>query len=139
MNGPLLELVGVERRFLTGGQEIPVLKGINLRIHSGEMVAIVGASGSGKSTLMNILGCLGPPQRGELPHQRPGGGAAHRQRAAQLRREYFGFIFQRYHLMPHLDAAQNTEIPAVYAGMAKAERRARAQELLDRLGLGGSH
>ena len=136
MEEPLLELQGVGRRFITGGEEIPVLKGIDLSIHSGEMVAIVGASGSGKSTLMNILGCLDRPSEGSYRINGREVGRLSGNELARLRREYFGFIFQRYHLMPHLSATQNVEIPAVYAGVRKGERRARAMELLGRLGLG---
>jgi len=136
MDKPLLELSGLGRRFVTGGQEIPVLKGIDLIIRAGEMVAIVGASGSGKSTLMNILGCLDRPSEGSYRINGQETGALSGDELARLRREYFGFIFQRYHLMPHLNATQNTEIPAVYSGVNKARRRARAHELLTRLGLG---
>lgn len=135
MDRPLLELSGLVRRFLIGGQEIPVLKGINLIIRSGEMVAIVGASGSGKSTLMNILGCLDRPSEGLYLIDGRETGTLNSNELAELRREHFGFIFQRYHLMPHLTAVQNTEIPAVYSGIKKGERRARANELLNRLGL----
>lgn len=136
MGTPLLELSQLGRRFVTGGLEIPVLKGIDLTIQAGEMVAIVGASGSGKSTLMNILGCLDRPSEGSYKVNGQETGALSSDELARLRREYFGFIFQRYHLMPHLSATQNTEIPAVYSGVKKAPRRARAHELLTRLGLG---
>jgi len=135
MKRPLLELNGVGRRFVTGGQEVSVLKGIDLTIHSGEMVAIVGASGSGKSTLMNILGCLDRPSEGNYLINGREVGQLSGNELARLRREHFGFIFQRYHLMPHLTATQNAEIPAVYAGVNKAERKKRALELLARLGL----
>jgi len=135
MSRPILELSGLWRRFPAGGQEIAVLKDINLTIHAGEMVAIVGASGSGKSTLMNILGCLDRPSEGSYRVFGAETGTLSGDELARLRREYFGFIFQRYHLMTHLSALQNTEIPAIYAGTAKGERRARARELLDRLGL----
>ena len=136
MSRPLLELSGLSRRFVTGGQEIAVLKGIDLTIRVGEMVTIVGASGSGKSTLMNILGCLDRPSEGSYRIDGQETGELSGNELARLRREYFGFIFQRYHLMPHLTATQNTEIPAIYAGVYKSERRVRAQEILTRLGLG---
>lgn len=136
MDRPLLEFSGLVRRFVIGGQEIPVLRDINLAIRSGEMVAIVGASGSGKSTLMNIIGCLDRPSEGSYRIDGRETGQLANNELARLRREYFGFIFQRYHLMPHLTATQNTEIPAVYAGINKGKRRARAHELLERLGLG---
>ena len=132
---PILELTDMGRSFVTGGQELAVLRGINLTIHAGEMVAIVGASGSGKSTLMNILGCLDRPSEGSYRIFGAETGALSGDELARLRREYFGFIFQRYHLMTHLTALQNVEIPAIYAGVDKAARGSRAVELLDRLGL----
>ncbi|MFH1029182.1 MAG: MacB family efflux pump subunit [Pseudomonadota bacterium] len=135
MSRPLLELAGLGRRFITGGQETQVLKGIDLTICHGEMVAIVGVSGSGKSTLMNILGCLDRPTEGSYRIDGLKTEELSGNELARLRREYFGFIFQRYHLMPHLTATQNTEIPAIYSGVNKSTRRARAREILTRLGL----
>jgi macrolide transport system ATP-binding/permease protein len=135
MRKPLLVLELLGRRFPAGDQEIPVLKGINLTIHAGEMVAIVGASGSGKSTLMNILGCLDRPSEGSYQIDGRETGNLDSDALAKLRREYFGFIFQRYHLLPHLSATQNTEIPAIYSGVEQRVRRARAHDLLVRLGL----
>jgi len=135
MGKPLLELFHLGRSFITGGESIPVLRNINLTIHAGEMVAIMGTSGSGKSTLMNILGCLDRPTEGSYRINGEETASLSSDELARLRREYFGFIFQRYHLMPHLTATQNTEIPAVYSGVKKAVRMARAQELLARLGL----
>ena len=132
---PLLRLEQLDRCFLSGEQEVAVLKNINLAIYPGEMVAIIGASGSGKSTLMNILGCLDRPSRGEYLID---GHATQRLGAnelAALRRDHFGFIFQRYHLLPHLDAVANVEIPAIYAGLDKRQRHERALGLLARLGL----
>jgi macrolide transport system ATP-binding/permease protein len=136
MNKPLLELKGLGRSFVSGEQKIPVLKGIDLTIYGGEMVAIVGASGSGKSTLMNILGCLDRATEGSYRIDGQETGELSSNELARLRRDYFGFIFQRYHLMPHLTAIQNTEIPAIYSGVNKSLRQARAQEILSRLGLG---
>ncbi len=136
METPIIELKEVSRRFPAGDQEVAALDRVSLAIRPGEMVAIVGASGSGKSTLMNILGCLDRPSSGQyLVNGRETGGLDN-DALARLRREYFGFIFQRYHLLPHLDAVRNVEIPAVYAGVEKNRRRARARELLCRLGLG---
>jgi len=135
MREALLTLKQVERCFASGEQEVAVLKSLSLTIYAGEMVAIVGASGSGKSTLMNILGCLDRPTRGEYLIS----GRATRELAddelAALRRHHFGFIFQRYHLLPHLDALANVAIPAVYAGLDQEARARRASELLTRLGL----
>ncbi|WP_323121289.1 macrolide ABC transporter ATP-binding protein/permease MacB [Burkholderia alba] len=135
MREPLLQLTNVTRRFPAGDKDVVVLKDVNLSIDAGEIVAIIGASGSGKSTLMNILGCLDHPTSGSY---RVGGretGELTNDELARLRREHFGFIFQRYHLLPHLTAAGNVEMPAVYAGTTHADRRARATELLARLGL----
>ncbi|MCA8155907.1 MacB family efflux pump subunit [Burkholderia contaminans] len=135
MSQPLLKLAAVTRRFPAGDKDVVVLSNVNLSIHAGEIVAIVGASGSGKSTLMNILGCLDHPSEGTYT---VGGRDTHMldsDELAQLRREHFGFVFQRYHLLPHVDAVANLEMPAIYAGTPRAERYARARELLARLGL----
>ena len=118
----LLELRDIRRSYPSGDGSVEVLKGITLSIHAGEMVAIVGASGSGKSTLMNILGCLDKPTSGTYRVAGTDIAQLDGDALARLRREHFGFIFQRYHLLSHLTAAQNVEVPAVYAG---SERRAR--------------
>ncbi|MDN7620170.1 MacB family efflux pump subunit [Burkholderia cenocepacia] len=135
MRQPLLKLAAVTRRFPAGDKDVVVLNNVNLSIDAGEIVAIVGASGSGKSTLMNILGCLDHPSEGTYT---VGGRDTHMldsDELAQLRREHFGFVFQRYHLLPHVDAVANLEMPAIYAGTPRAERHARARALLARLGL----
>ncbi|EAT5155090.1 TPA_asm: macrolide ABC transporter ATP-binding protein/permease [Salmonella enterica subsp. enterica serovar Enteritidis] len=131
----LLELCNVSRSYPSGEEQVAVLKDISLQIHAGEMVAIVGVSGSGKSTLMNILGCLDKPTSGTYRVAGRDVSTLDPDALAQLRREHFGFIFQRYHLLSHLTAAQNVEIPAVYAGIERKKRQARARELLLRLGL----
>ncbi|MFQ2283595.1 MacB family efflux pump subunit [Aeromonas dhakensis] len=136
MREPLLQLSGIRRHFGDGEQRVEVLKGIDLTITRGEMVAIVGASGSGKSTLLNILGCLDQPSEGDY---RVAGRETSRLTAdalATLRREHFGFIFQRYHLLGDLSARDNVALPALYAGLAGDARKARAESLLQRLGLG---
>lgn len=132
----LLELHNITRRYPAGEQEITVLKDVSLKINAGEMVAIIGASGSGKSTLMNILGCLDKPSSGEYFVAGQNIATLDNDQLAQLRREHFGFIFQRYHLLSHLSAEQNVEIPAIYAGAGKSQRQERAEQLLQRLGLG---
>uniref|UniRef100_UPI0025EBFF6B ATP-binding cassette domain-containing protein n=1 Tax=uncultured Variovorax sp. TaxID=114708 RepID=UPI0025EBFF6B len=136
MTQPLLSLRGIGRSFPSGEQEVQVLKDVNLDIGSGEMLAIVGASGSGKSTLMNILGCLDRPSTGTYTVSGQDVGTLDSDALAELRREHFGFIFQRYHLMQHLTATGNVEVPAVYAGTDGQAREARARQLLARLGLG---
>ena len=133
---PLLQLSGIVRSFDSGGEPLEVLKGIDLTIHSGEMIAIVGASGSGKSTLMNIIGCLDKPTRGEYLVGGKDVATMSPDELAHLRREYFGFIFQRYHLLGDLTAAENVAIPAIYAGVPAHKRIERAKQLLTRIGLG---
>ncbi len=132
---PLLQLHGISRRFQAGDQNVTVLKEINLSIAQGEMVAIVGASGSGKSTLMNILGCLDRPSEGDYQVAGRSTAQLDRDSLAELRREHFGFIFQRYHLLGDLSAQGNVEVPAVYAGHSRSARQQRAAALLQRLGL----
>ena len=133
---PLLRLTGVRREYRMGDDVFAALDGIDLTIHAGEMVAIVGASGSGKSTLMNILGCLDRPSGGEYAVAGRAVSALDPDALAALRREHFGFIFQRYHLLSELTALGNVEVPAIYAGTPRAARQSRARMLLARLGLG---
>lgn len=133
---PLIELHGITRSFGEGELAVPVLKGIDLKIWPGEFVAIMGPSGSGKSTLMNILGCLDQPSAGQYRFNGRDVSALDRDELALLRRDAFGFVFQSYNLLPGMTARENVEIPAIYAGMAPAERHARAERLLTGLGLG---
>ncbi|OCA64187.1 macrolide ABC transporter permease/ATP-binding protein MacB [Aeromonas piscicola] len=135
MSEPLIQLQGIERRYQSGEQEVTVLHPMDLTIEAGEMIAIVGASGSGKSTLMNLLGCLDRPSAGRYLFRGQDTATLDALSLARLRCHHFGFIFQRYHLLPHLNAAANVEIPAVYAGASRPERQARSQALLARLGL----
>ncbi|AJO79700.1 MacB family efflux pump subunit [Pseudomonas chlororaphis] len=137
MQTPLIDLKDIRKSY--GGGDTPqvdVLRGIDLAIHAGEFVAIVGASGSGKSTLMNILGCLDRPTSGEYRFAGENVARLGSDELAWLRREAFGFVFQGYHLIPSGSAQENVEMPAIYAGTPAAERHARAAALLERLGLG---
>lgn len=124
------------RAYRSAAGEVVVLKDVSLRIAAGEFIAIIGPSGSGKSTLMNILGCLDRPTEGSYRVH----GAATEQMSpdelAHLRREHFGFIFQRYNLMENLSATENVALPAVYAGVEADARTTRARLLLETLGLG---
>ncbi|OWJ82861.1 macrolide ABC transporter permease/ATP-binding protein MacB [Haematobacter missouriensis] len=132
---PLIELTRVTREYPSGDGTVAVLKGIDLTIARGEMVAIVGASGSGKSTLMNILGCLDRPSSGSYRISGRETSQLSPDELAALRREHFGFIFQRYNLLPELTALGNVEVPAIYAGRSRGDREPRAAALLGRLGL----
>lgn len=132
---PLLKVTDLTREFPAGESTIQILKGINLEIYPGELVAIVGQSGSGKSTLMNILGCLDQPTAGSYQVKGRETRKLEPDELAQLRREYFGFIFQRYHLLGDLTAAGNVEVPAIYAGVDASARQQRSTQLLTDLGL----
>jgi len=136
LSTPLIELKHIRKSYGGGDSpQVDVLRGVDLSIHAGEFVAIVGASGSGKSTLMNILGCLDRPTAGDYLFA--GENVAHldSDALAWLRREAFGFVFQGYHLIPSASAQENVEMPAIYAGISATERHARARALLTRLGL----
>ena len=132
---PLLEVKNLTREFPAGETTVQILKGVNLEIYPGELVAIVGQSGSGKSTLMNILGCLDQPTAGSYKVKGRETRELEADELAELRREYFGFIFQRYHLLGDLNAAGNVEVPAIYAGADSSERHQRSVQLLTDLGL----
>ena len=130
MPSPIIELKRVRREYQSGDRTIAVLQDVDLSIAEGEMVAIVGPSGSGKSTLMNIIGLLDRPTAGTYAIA---GEETHRldsDALSKLRREHFGFIFQRYHLLSELTAIGNVEVPAIYAGQPSETRRARAAALL---------
>jgi macrolide transport system ATP-binding/permease protein len=133
---PLIELEDVSKTYRSGELDVEVLHGVSLKIYSGEFLAIMGASGSGKTTLMNILGCLDRPTTGAYRFMGEDVSGFERDELARLRREAFGFIFQSYNLIGTATALENVEVPAVYSGMAPAERDARAKELLGSLGLG---
>src|SRR6185312_13625553 len=133
---PIIELRNLTRTYQAGEDVFAALKSIDLAIYPGEMVAIIGQSGSGKSTLMNVLGCLDRDWTGSYRFKGEDVSALAPDEVARLRRENFGFIFQRYQLLPDLDAVENVEMPSVYAGAQAAARRRRAEGLLIRLGLG---
>ena len=132
---PIMQVQGLIREFPAGEDKIRVLHGVDLTIYQGEMVAIIGQSGSGKSTLMNILGCLDQPSAGSYCIYGKPIDQLSADELAQLRREHFGFIFQRYHLLGDISAQDNVAVPAVYAGMATHARENRAKQLLADLGL----
>jgi len=135
MKQPLIELKSVSKTYYRGELATEVLHEIDLRICPGEFLAIMGSSGSGKSTLMNILGCLDRPTSGTYLFMGEDVSALAKDDLARLRREEFGFVFQSYHLIGTATALENVEVPSIYAGMRKAQRRSRAESLLTELGL----
>src|SRR5215470_15147365 len=118
-NGIILELRDVHKEYATGDTVVRALDGVSLAIRRGEFVAIMGQSGSGKSTLMNIIGCLDRPSAGSYLVFGEEAARLAPDELAALRRETFGFVFQRYNLLATASAGENVEIPSVYAGLAK--------------------
>jgi len=132
----LIEVEDVHKIYRMGAEEVRALDGVDLTIERGEYVAIMGASGSGKSTLMNLLGCLDTPTSG---HYRLNGTAVETLGDAELaaiRNREIGFVFQTFNLLPRTHALANVELPLVYSGMSRSERRRRAVDALERVGLG---
>ena len=134
--GPLIVLEDVTKTFRRGALAVEVLHGVSLVVRRGEYVAIMGASGSGKTTLMNLIGCLDRPSGGRYRFAGQDVAGLDRDARALLRRDAFGFIFQQYNLLATASAEENVEVPAIYAGLRKADRLARAQAILAQLGLG---
>jgi macrolide transport system ATP-binding/permease protein len=133
---PLLELRDVVRRFRAGDTEVRALDEVSLEVWPGEFVAIMGPSGSGKSTLMNVIGCLDRPDEGDYRILGRSVAGLSADELASLRRQTFGFVFQRYNLLAGASALENVEMPALYAGLPATERADRARALLERLGMG---
>jgi putative ABC transport system ATP-binding protein len=137
MSAPLIQLRQVTKRYGTGAGELLALKGIDLEIHSGEFVAIMGPSGSGKSTAMNVLGCLDTPTSGEYIFMGAHVESLQRDQRARLRRRYLGFVFQGFNLLARTSAQENVELPLLYRGDSASERRVKASRALQSVGLGG--
>jgi putative ABC transport system ATP-binding protein len=135
-NGLAIELEGLRKHYREGqAEEVQALRGIDLTIARGEMVAVMGPSGSGKSTLMEVLGCLSRPTAGEYRLFGQDVSAVDADGLARLRGRTVGFIFQSFHLLPRLDVAENVELPLFYQRVPRAERRERAIAALERVGL----
>jgi putative ABC transport system ATP-binding protein len=132
---PVIDLLGVTKTYSLGEIEVAALRGIDLTISTGEMVAVVGPSGSGKSTLMHIIGCLDVPTAGQYILAGHDVGGLGESDLALVRNRLIGFVFQQFNLLAYLSAWRNVELPLVYAGMAPAERRERALAALDQVGL----
>ncbi len=132
---PVIELRAVTKVYGSGQAAVHALRGVNLNIRSGEFVAMMGPSGSGKSTCMNMIGCLDTPTSGEYLFQGTDVGRLSRNERALLRRYFLGFVFQGFNLMARTSALENVELPLIYRGVAPGERRARARQTLDAMGL----
>lgn len=132
----MIEIRDLRKVYVMGDEEVAALAGVSLDIARGEHVAVIGPSGSGKSSLMNILGGLDRPNSGSYRFEGEEVGEFDDNDLADFRRRRIGFVFQSFQLLPRLTALQNVELPMVYAGLAPRERRDRAAELLDRVGLG---
>ena len=137
MTGPLIELKGITRHYGSGEALVRALDGVDLAIGKGEFVAIMGPSGSGKSTAMNIIGCLDRPTGGSYRFNGVEVGTLDQDQRAILRRHFLGFVFQGFNLLPRTTALENVELPLIYKGQPKGERRARAMDALARVGLQG--
>jgi putative ABC transport system ATP-binding protein len=134
---PLIELTGIKKDYRLASQTISVLKGINLSVGKGELLAVMGASGSGKSTLLNIIGCLDLPTEGTYLLDGKDIGTLSKTELAEQRNRKIGFVFQQFNLLARATARKNVELPMLYAGVPAAVRKERAASLLARMGLAG--
>ena len=135
-NSTIIRMANIRKVYDTGKVKVEALKGIDLEIFAGEFVAIVGPSGSGKSTLMNLVGCLDTPTEGRYEIGGDNVAGVTRDELAEIRNRRVGFVFQNFNLLPHISAQENVELPMLFGGVPPKERRARAAELLGRVGLG---
>ena len=136
MTEPLIELRDLTKIYVTGDVELHALDGVSLKIDEGEFVAIMGSSGSGKSTMMNVIGCLDRPTTGSYHLSGREVSGMSKSELAEVRNQLIGFVFQQFNLLARTSAAENVELPLVYAGVGSRERRARAVAALQRVGLG---
>jgi len=133
---PLIRLRGIEKTYTVGIQEVPAVRGVDLDVARGEYLAIMGSSGSGKSTLMNLLGCLDTPTAGSYELNGRDVSGLGEDELASVRNRQVGFVFQTFNLLPRSTAQQNVELPLIYAGAGVTERRDRAVNALEQVGLG---
>ena len=131
----VFELKNIYKDYLQGKEAVPVLKDISLEVSEGEYVAIMGPSGSGKSTLMNIIGCLDKQTKGSFVFDGCDIMQAKDRKLSEIRNKKIGFVFQNFNLLPRQSALENVELPLLYAGVGKRERRQRAKAALEKVGL----
>ena len=131
----MIRLDNIVKSYTVGKEDVPVLKGVSVTVSKGEFVAIMGPSGSGKSTLMNIIGCLDRPTSGDYWLNGERVSEYDDTKLAKVRNRSIGFVFQQFQLLSRLDALKNVELPMVYAGISRKERRERAAEALEKVGL----
>ena len=131
----VFELKNIYKDYLQGKEAVPVLKDISLDVSEGEYVAIMGPSGSGKSTLMNIIGCLDKQTKGSFVFDGCDIMQAKDRKLSEIRNKKIGFVFQNFNLLPRQSALENVELPLLYAGVGKRERRQRAKAALEKVGL----
>jgi putative ABC transport system ATP-binding protein len=134
-NGDVINLKGLTKVYDTGKVKVKALKGIDLEVRDGEMVAITGPSGSGKSTLMNLIGCLDTATSGSYLLRGESVSGLSREELAGIRNRRVGFIFQSFNLLPQISAYENVEMPLLFGGMSRRKRRERVHELMERVGL----
>jgi len=132
----LIETVDLWKSYQMGDEQIHALRGVSIQIERGEYVAIMGPSGSGKSTLMNLIGCLDTPSKGSYLLNGKQVSQMDDNELARIRNEEIGFVFQTFNLLPRADALRNVELPLIYAGIPAHERRERARQALEHVGLG---
>jgi putative ABC transport system ATP-binding protein len=132
---PVIEVIGLHKTYGTGATEVHALRGVDLTVRTGDYLAIMGASGSGKSTLLNLIGCLDVPSAGTYRLDGIDVGDLNERQLSLLRNRKIGFIFQSYNLVPRTSALSNVELPLVYAGVKRRDRRLRARAALDLVGL----
>jgi putative ABC transport system ATP-binding protein len=134
-NGLVIRMRGIRKVYDTGKIQVEALRGIDLEVQDGEFVAVVGPSGSGKSTLMNLIGCLDSPTAGEYHLRGESVAELKRDQLAEIRNRRVGFVFQNFNLLPHISAFENVEMPLLFGGIGKRQRRERVEELLAKVGL----
>jgi putative ABC transport system ATP-binding protein len=136
MSRPLIEARDITKIYRMGDVEVHALRGASLQVEEGELLSIMGPSGSGKSTMMNVLGCLDQPTSGEYYLDGVDVGTLNDNALAEIRNRKIGFVFQTFNLLPRTTALQNVELPLIYRGVGRRERRRWAEEALDMVGLG---